>query len=51
MDSENITELVDPSLEGEYDMDQMHRLVLTSAYCVRQSSAWRPSMSEVGKLI
>lgn len=49
MESGNITELVDPSLKGEYDTDQMHRLVLTADYCVRQTSARRPSMSEVYK--
>ncbi|XP_031256018.1 probable receptor-like serine/threonine-protein kinase At5g57670, partial [Pistacia vera] len=51
MESGNITELIDPSLEDKYDSDQMHRLVLASAYCVRQSSAWRPSMSEVLELL
>lgn len=50
LESGNITELVDPSLEGKYDTDQMQRLVLTAAYCVRQSSTWRPSMSEVHKI-
>lgn len=47
MESGNLTELVDPSLEGEYDTDQIHRLMLTADSCVRQTSAWRPSMSEV----
>ncbi|KDO62429.1 hypothetical protein CISIN_1g008650mg [Citrus sinensis] len=51
MESGNLTELVDPSLEGEYDTDQMHRLVLIADYCVRQTSAWRPSMSEVLELL
>lgn len=47
MESEKIEELADPNLEGKYEMDQMHRLVLTASYCVRQSSIWRPSMTEV----
>lgn len=47
MESGNIAELADPSLERKYDMDQMNRLVLTASYCVRQSSIWRPSMAEV----
>ncbi|KAL7224598.1 hypothetical protein ACSBR1_025964 [Camellia fascicularis] len=47
MESGNITELVDPKLENKYDSDQMRRLVLTASYCVRKSSIWRPSMSEV----
>ncbi|KAK3007640.1 hypothetical protein RJ639_013108 [Escallonia herrerae] len=47
MESGNINELVDPRLGGRYDMDQMHRLLLTVSYCVRQSTIWRPSMTEV----
>ncbi|XP_059636244.1 probable receptor-like serine/threonine-protein kinase At5g57670 isoform X2 [Cornus florida] len=51
MESGCISELADPKLEGEYDMGQMHRLVVTASYCVRQSSIWRPSMSEVLELL
>ncbi|XP_044472236.1 probable receptor-like serine/threonine-protein kinase At5g57670 [Mangifera indica] len=51
IESGNITELIDPSLENNYDSDQLHRLVLASAYCVRQSSIQRPSMSEVLELL
>ncbi|CAK7344620.1 unnamed protein product [Dovyalis caffra] len=51
MESGNIMELADPRLEGKFDSDQMHRVVLTASYCVRQSSAWRPSMSEVLELL
>ncbi|XP_076945781.1 putative receptor-like serine/threonine-protein kinase At5g57670 [Bidens hawaiensis] len=47
MDSGNISGLVDPDLEEEYDFDQMSRLVLTASYCVQQSSDSRPSMTEV----
>ncbi|KAG5222254.1 receptor serine/threonine-protein kinase [Salix suchowensis] len=48
MESGNITELADrPELEGKFDSDQVQRVVLTASYCVRQSSTWRPSMSEV----
>ncbi|KVI01391.1 Concanavalin A-like lectin/glucanase, subgroup [Cynara cardunculus var. scolymus] len=47
MDSRDICRLIDPDLEGEYDSDQLYRLVLTSSYCVQQSSDWRPSMTEV----
>ncbi|KAL7200120.1 hypothetical protein ACSBR2_022262 [Camellia fascicularis] len=51
MESGSITELVDPKLEDKYDLDQMQRLVLTASYCVRRSSIWRPSMSEVLELL
>ncbi|XAR66680.1 Non-specific serine/threonine protein kinase [Bertholletia excelsa] len=51
MESGHISELVDPKLEGKYNLDQMNRLVLSASYCVRQSSIWRPSMSEVLELL
>ncbi|MBA0709001.1 hypothetical protein Golax_024074 [Gossypium laxum] len=51
MESGNITELADPKLKGKYDEDEMHRTVLTACYCMRQSAVWRPSMSEVLKLL
>ncbi|CAA2981989.1 probable receptor-like serine threonine- kinase At5g57670 isoform X1 [Olea europaea subsp. europaea] len=51
MESGNLTQLADPKLEGKYDMDQLHRVVLTASYCVRQSSIWRPSMTEVIQLL
>ncbi|KAJ6746286.1 hypothetical protein OIU74_028876 [Salix koriyanagi] len=52
MESGNITELADrPELEGKFDSDQVQRVVLTASYCVRQSSTWRPSMSEVLELL
>lgn len=47
MESGNVDELTDPSLEHKYDINQMDRLILTASYCVRQSSIWRPSMAEV----
>ncbi|CAI0402903.1 unnamed protein product [Linum tenue] len=51
MESGNVAELADPKLEGKYEADQMYRVVLTASYCVRQSAAWRPSMSEVLELL
>ncbi|WOH06913.1 hypothetical protein DCAR_0626342 [Daucus carota subsp. sativus] len=51
MESGNVEELADPSLERKYDVNQMDRLILTASYCVRQSSIWRPSMAEVLQLL
>ncbi|KAL8037245.1 hypothetical protein ABFX02_11G027300 [Erythranthe guttata] len=51
MESGNLSELVDPRLGGRYDVDQLYRVVLTASYCVRQSSIWRPSMTEVLKMV
>lgn len=50
MESGDLAQLADPKMKGKYDMEQLHRVVLTASYCVRQSSVWRPSMSEVNVL-
>jgi hypothetical protein len=47
MESGNLAQLADPKLIGKYDLEELHTLVLTASYCIRQSSIWRPSMSEV----
>ncbi|XP_043709328.1 probable receptor-like serine/threonine-protein kinase At5g57670 isoform X2 [Telopea speciosissima] len=51
MESADIAELADPKLKGKYEIDEMDRLVLTASYCVRQSSIWRPSMTEVLQIL
>ncbi|XP_030523655.1 probable receptor-like serine/threonine-protein kinase At5g57670 [Rhodamnia argentea] len=51
MEYGNIAELADPKMEGKYDSDQLHKVVLTASYCVRQSSLLRPTMSEVLELL
>ncbi|KDP43801.1 hypothetical protein JCGZ_23009 [Jatropha curcas] len=51
MESGKIAELADPKLEGKFNEEEMYRVVLTASYCVRQSSIWRPSMSEVLELL
>lgn len=47
MESGDLAQLADPKMKGKYDAEQLHRVVLTASYCVRQTSVWRPSMSEV----
>ncbi|XP_061349887.1 probable receptor-like serine/threonine-protein kinase At5g57670 [Gastrolobium bilobum] len=51
MESGNIAELADPTMEGKYDEEQLYRVVLTASYCVRQIATWRPPMSEVLELL
>ncbi|CAN4084293.1 unnamed protein product [Withania somnifera] len=51
MESGKLIELADPKLEGEFDMDELHKIVLTASYCIRQSSVWRPSTTEVLELL
>lgn len=47
MESGNLAQLADSKLKGKYNLEELHTLVLTASYCVRQSSIWRPSMTEV----
>ncbi|XP_061361676.1 probable receptor-like serine/threonine-protein kinase At5g57670 [Gastrolobium bilobum] len=42
-----IEQLVDPRLEGAYDVTQLKRLAFAASLCIRASSTWRPTMSEV----
>nr|WIL59924.1 nodulation protein [Melilotus officinalis] len=47
LDANNIKDLVDPSLGGDYDQEQMDRVVLTASLCVENSPILRPRMSQV----
>lgn len=47
----NLSELVDPRLEGAYDVEQMKRLLLAASLCVRQSSQRRPQMGRVLQIL
>uniref|UniRef100_A0A5B6YQ83 Protein kinase domain-containing protein n=1 Tax=Davidia involucrata TaxID=16924 RepID=A0A5B6YQ83_DAVIN len=42
-----IEKLVDPRLGGSYDVTQLSRLAFAASLCIRASSTWRPTMSEV----
>ncbi|MED6111040.1 hypothetical protein PIB30_048680 [Stylosanthes scabra] len=39
--------LVDPRLEGKYDGEELKRLAFSASLCIRASSVWRPTMTEV----
>lgn len=43
----DIEELVDARLEGAYDVTELKRLAFAASLCIRASSTWRPSMTEV----
>lgn len=49
--SKNIAELVDPSLCGAYDVEQMNRVVMVTSLCIQQYPAERPKMSQACSLI
>lgn len=40
-------EMVDPRLEGNYNRDEMHRMVACAAICLRHAAKRRPKMSQV----
>lgn len=42
-----IEKLVDPRLQGAYDVTQLSRLGFAASLCIRASSTWRPTMSEI----
>ncbi|KAL3575115.1 hypothetical protein D5086_023216 [Populus alba] len=42
-----IEKLVDPRLGGIYNVTQLKRLGFSASLCIRASSTWRPTMSEV----
>ncbi|KAK4483270.1 hypothetical protein RD792_010455, partial [Penstemon davidsonii] len=44
--SKSISELVDPSLDGVYDWEQMNRVVMVASLCIQQTSIERPQMSQ-----
>ncbi|XVF69994.1 hypothetical protein PTKIN_Ptkin11bG0126100 [Pterospermum kingtungense] len=44
---EEIEKLVDPRLRGAFDISQIKTLLFAASLCIRASSAWRPTMSEV----
>lgn len=51
LDANNIKDVVDPSLGGNYDQGQMGCLSLTASMCVEQSPILRPRMSQVVTLL
>ncbi|XLU70756.1 hypothetical protein S245_029809, partial [Arachis hypogaea] len=51
LEAKNIEALVDPSLDDDYDKDQVGHVVFTASKCVDQSPILRPCMSEVVTLL
>jgi len=43
----HLEDLVDPNLNGDFDRDEMLRVVETAAACVRHSALKRPRMAQV----
>lgn len=47
----DIMELVDPSLAGDFDSRQMNLMLLAASLCIQQSSIRRPSIRQVVQLL
>jgi len=45
----DVEKLIDPRLGGAFDVTQLKRLAFAASLCIRSSSMWRPTMSEVAK--
>ncbi|XP_020540238.1 receptor-like cytosolic serine/threonine-protein kinase RBK2 isoform X2 [Jatropha curcas] len=47
LDNNDIKELADPSLGGNYDPEEMDRIVLTASLCIEPSPILRPRINQV----
>ena len=47
----SLEEIIDPMLEGKYDMDKMETLVWVSLQCVKEDKDERPTMSQVVEML
>nr|GLL44291.1 probable receptor-like serine/threonine-protein kinase At5g57670 [Ipomoea trifida] len=43
--------VIDPRLNGKFDVKQLDKLAFAASLCIRSSSIWRPTMSEVLEVI
>ncbi|KAM4125895.1 hypothetical protein ACJW30_01G348400 [Castanea mollissima] len=43
----DVEKLIDPRLGGAFDVTQLKRLAFAASLCIRSSSMWRPTMSEI----
>ncbi|KAF3330299.1 receptor-like cytosolic serine/threonine-protein kinase RBK2 [Carex littledalei] len=51
LDDDQITDIIDPSLGGVYNMDQVRRVICAAHLCIQHSPTLRPSMSQVLKIL
>ncbi|XP_045803619.1 pto-interacting protein 1-like isoform X2 [Trifolium pratense] len=51
LESGDVKSLLDPKLEGKFDIAQMNKLVLAASLCITQSARLRPTMNQVLKIL
>ncbi|XP_051129306.1 receptor-like cytosolic serine/threonine-protein kinase RBK2 [Andrographis paniculata] len=47
----NITELVDPVLDNNFDWDELNRMVIVASLCIHHDSTERPQMSQALRML
>jgi interleukin-1 receptor-associated kinase 1 len=47
LESGDVKSLLDPKLEGKFDIAQMNKMVLAASLCITQSARLRPTMNQV----
>ncbi|KAG0569265.1 hypothetical protein KC19_6G078400 [Ceratodon purpureus] len=51
LEEKNIDILVDPRLEGKFDLNEFKSMMLSAALCIRHSAHRRPQMSKILKIL
>ncbi|WJX42510.1 non-specific serine/threonine protein kinase [Trifolium repens] len=51
LESGDVKSLLDPKLEGKFDIAQMNKMVLAASLCITQSARLRPTMNQVLKIL
>ncbi|KAM0062118.1 putative protein kinase RLK-Pelle-PERK-1 family [Helianthus debilis subsp. tardiflorus] len=51
LDGGSFDAMVDPRLEGNYNRDEMHRMVSCAAACLRHAARKRPKMSKIVRVL
>ncbi|EPS68618.1 hypothetical protein M569_06148, partial [Genlisea aurea] len=47
----DVSEIADPSLEGNYNVEQMNRVIAVASLCIHQNPSERPQMSQVVRML
>jgi len=47
LESGDVKSLLDPKLQGKFDVAQMHRMVLAASLCITRAARLRPNMNQV----
>ncbi|XP_039688148.1 serine/threonine-protein kinase CDG1 isoform X3 [Medicago truncatula] len=51
LESGDVKSLLDPKLQGKFDVAQMHRMVLAASLCITRAARLRPNMNQILKIL